>query len=175
MALKLIKTFGENKRVVKVYRDSEWNEYRARLYVNGVLYAPADAHDDDKESIMGTAQYMVKEPAKAKKPVKKSAKSAVAILNELEKKPRKNPSGRVAKKSYIIQHLIAPNDINGNPKRGWLVWWHKDGKVIGFVDEGHRGRQALGEYLKHHLIDLGSISVTGAIYSMAKKELRVNK
>lgn len=105
MALRLLATLGTGARVVKVYRDSEWNEYRARLYVKGVLYAPADAHDDDRESIMGTAQFMLKEPAKAKKTsvAKKAPKnSAVAILKALEAKPRaKNPARKIKKPSKV--------------------------------------------------------------------------
>lgn len=44
---------------VRVYRDAEWNEYRARLYINGALEAGADAHDTDKGAIIDTARAMV--------------------------------------------------------------------------------------------------------------------
>lgn len=60
MARKLIHTEVNGDRKVKVYRDSEWNEYRAVLYVNDVKDMNSDAFDDDKESIMGTAKAMAK-------------------------------------------------------------------------------------------------------------------
>ncbi len=52
MALKLIGTLLGNPdtqkgRVVRIYRDTEWDEFRARLFVEGKLYAPADYHTDD--------------------------------------------------------------------------------------------------------------------------------
>ena len=60
MARKSIQTIGDfsQARCVKVYRDSDWNEYVARLYLDGKLYSPADCFDDDKESILATAQAM---------------------------------------------------------------------------------------------------------------------
>lgn len=60
MARKHVMTIGELHlaRCVKVYRDSEWNEYVARLYLDGKLYPPADCFDDNKESMLATAQAM---------------------------------------------------------------------------------------------------------------------
>lgn len=43
---------------VRVYKDSEWGEYRARLYQDGKLYEPADAFDGDLGSILDTAASM---------------------------------------------------------------------------------------------------------------------
>lgn len=60
MARKLIHTEVNANRTVKVYRDSEWNEYRAVLYVDGVKDLNSDAFDDDKESILGTAKAMAR-------------------------------------------------------------------------------------------------------------------
>ena len=61
MALRLIEVFEdkESGRAVKVYRDTEWQEFRARLVIGGVSYPQADSFDDDKESIMGTAKAML--------------------------------------------------------------------------------------------------------------------
>lgn len=46
--MRLIKRVG----LVRVYRDAEWNEYRA------VGPDGATAHDNDKASILGTAAHM---------------------------------------------------------------------------------------------------------------------
>ena len=45
--------------------------------------------------------------------------------------------------------LCAPNDRNGNPRRGWLVYetgqpdQHPSGTLLAFVEEGYMGRDAL--------------------------------
>lgn len=36
-------------------------------------------------------------------------------------------------------YVKAPNDVNGNPRRGWIVTWMDNL----FVDEGYMGRDAL--------------------------------
>jgi hypothetical protein len=38
--------------------DSEWNEFRVRLYINGALNSAADYHTDDKEDAANTAYAM---------------------------------------------------------------------------------------------------------------------
>lgn len=54
----LTATVGD--RMVKVYRDAEWDEYRARLYVNGVLQPEADYHTDDRDDAKATAWAMAR-------------------------------------------------------------------------------------------------------------------
>lgn len=39
-------------------------------------------------------------------------------------------------------YLCAPNDVNGNPKRAWVIF-ETGGRVSAFVNEGYRGRGAL--------------------------------
>jgi len=61
MSMKLIATLqGSEGRIVKVYRDSGYGEYVARLYIGGKLYAPADCYDSDKDSMLGTAASMAR-------------------------------------------------------------------------------------------------------------------
>jgi hypothetical protein len=48
-----------SERQVKVYRDSEWQEFRARLFIAGVPQHDADYHDSDKESCISTAKFML--------------------------------------------------------------------------------------------------------------------
>ena len=55
MGLRLIATIVGHDEVVKVYRDSEWDEYRVR-----VVGASAESayHTSDKEDAMGTARVL---------------------------------------------------------------------------------------------------------------------
>jgi len=46
-------------QTAKVFRDSDWNEYRIRLYDNGILNPDADGFEDDKDSAIATAKAMV--------------------------------------------------------------------------------------------------------------------
>lgn len=67
MALKLIGTLLGNPetqqgRVVRIYRDAEWDEFRARLFVDGRLYEPGDYHTDDQDDAWDTGMRML-EPA----------------------------------------------------------------------------------------------------------------
>lgn len=52
-------TFGA--RTAKVYRDSNWNEYRVRLYARGRLDEAADYFTDDKQDAIDTAAAMVRQ------------------------------------------------------------------------------------------------------------------
>ena len=41
-----------------------------------------------------------------------------------------------------VVYIAAPNDSNGNPRRGWIVGYGETYPAR-FVDEGYEGRQAL--------------------------------
>lgn len=48
--------------------------------------------------------------------------------------------------TYLLVRLRAPNDRNGNPRRGWSVHsltGTKWGDELGFIDEGYAGYGAL--------------------------------
>ena len=67
MALRLIGTLLGNSetqkgRVVRIYRDAEWEEFRARLFIEGKLYEPADFHTDDRGEAFGTGLAMLEPP-----------------------------------------------------------------------------------------------------------------
>lgn len=59
MALRKIETFTGNNRVAKVYRDSEWNEYRVTYMLDGAKIVGGDYHTDDKQDALDTAQVWV--------------------------------------------------------------------------------------------------------------------
>lgn len=67
--LKLIDTFSTvavdfttmklNALIVKVYRDTEWDEYSVRLFKNGIEQVLASYHTPDKQDALDTAQAMI--------------------------------------------------------------------------------------------------------------------
>jgi len=59
-----IETLGD--KIAKVYRDSDWQEYRVRLYIRGELHAPADYYTSDKADAISTAAAMVRQDTRAR-------------------------------------------------------------------------------------------------------------
>jgi hypothetical protein len=69
MSLKLVDTFSTvavdfttmklNALIVKIYRDTEWDEYVVRLFKNGIEQVLASYHTDDKQDALDTAQAMI--------------------------------------------------------------------------------------------------------------------
>lgn len=64
MALRKIDEFTEGNVSVKVHKDSENGEFRARVYVDGKANEAADYFDGDKESTIDTAKIMLSETVK---------------------------------------------------------------------------------------------------------------
>ena len=58
MALRFVKHFSHGVVQARVYRDVEWDEYRVKLYINGVYEETADYHTDDKHDAIQTADVM---------------------------------------------------------------------------------------------------------------------
>ncbi len=56
--MKRIHTETLGDKTAKVYRDSEWQEYRVRLYICGALHAGADYHTGEKDDAIETALAM---------------------------------------------------------------------------------------------------------------------
>lgn len=44
---------------VKTYKDTNWNEYRVKTYIEGQHQIDADYHTDDKEDALDTARAIV--------------------------------------------------------------------------------------------------------------------
>lgn len=64
--MRLIDTIRNNRtnQAAKVYRDSEWNEYRVRFYQDGHVQPAQDYHTDDKQDALDTARRVqAQEPA----------------------------------------------------------------------------------------------------------------
>ena len=59
MTRRRIHVAQSGERTARVYWDSDWQEYRVRLYVNGALRAAADYFTDCKTDAIDTAEAMV--------------------------------------------------------------------------------------------------------------------
>lgn len=58
MSLRLVTSIANQHtgKAAKVYRDTDWNEYRVKFYRNGKYQEGADSHTDDKDDAIGTAE-----------------------------------------------------------------------------------------------------------------------
>ena len=63
MALRKLQAFTVGRVTATVYRDSEWQEYRVRLTIDGKLHAPADYHCTDKTEAFCAHRSMARETA----------------------------------------------------------------------------------------------------------------
>jgi len=77
--MKRIHTTTLGDKVAKVYRDSEFNEYRVRLYIQGKLNEPADYFTGDKDDAIDTAFAMVRHATRRANPL--SVAFNVAIMH----------------------------------------------------------------------------------------------
>jgi len=59
MSLILLDRFQENQTEVKVYRDTEWDEYSVRVFKKGIEQVMASYHTPDKQDALDTAREMV--------------------------------------------------------------------------------------------------------------------
>ena len=60
MALRKIHEDTCDTCMVRIYRDAEWQEFRVRLYLAGVLQKESDYFTDDKGDALGTSAIMLK-------------------------------------------------------------------------------------------------------------------
>lgn len=72
-------------------------------------------------------------------------------------------------------HIAAPNDTNGNPRRGWLVYRMpgddsdpQEAYYLGFLDEDHRGPNVAR---RNGIIELAThVPVSATYYRQTKRE-----
>ena len=57
--LRLITTLVQFDRTAKVYRNSEWDEYQTKFFIDGKHITEGDCFTDDKTDAMDTAQHWV--------------------------------------------------------------------------------------------------------------------
>lgn len=70
-------------------------------------------------------------------------------MNAIKKKPRNTEDGNLIPASRVgaIIQLSAGHDVNGNPRRGYLIL-SKRGDAIGYTDAGYEGSGALVHVLR---------------------------
>lgn len=94
MALKLLRGIYAGDYMAKIYRDSEWNEYRVKFYVKGVHQKDGDFHTDDKEDAFATAggqldRYQSKNPSHV--PRQNAIKPSRRTIGMKSQRPHKDP------------------------------------------------------------------------------------
>lgn len=116
-----IETLGD--RVAKVYRDSEFDEYRVHLYIRGEWHAPANYHTSDKSDAIETALAMVRPSARRPEPL--SVGFNVAVMHITSKVL---PCGFDVSKNAPADYdsLVAHYDRTGRV----LVWNGASDKTI---------------------------------------------
>lgn len=60
----------------------------------------------------------------------------------------------------VFQHIKAPNDSNGNPRRLYLVYSTETGRLVSVYDEGYGGRPAA----LRGVVELPPIEVSASEY-----------
>lgn len=58
---------SDGKVTVKVYRDTDWEEFVCKMWVNGAYQSAADYHTDDKGDALSTAKDMARKASGSNK------------------------------------------------------------------------------------------------------------
>lgn len=80
---KLVHKDSEGTKSVKVYYDSDSEEYVVKLYNDGKYYEPADYFTNDKEDAIGTSAVMLKESTKLDERILGTHMSQVSRIKQL--------------------------------------------------------------------------------------------
>ena len=72
----------------------------------------------------------------------------------------------------MLVYLCAPNDPNGNPRRGWAYFI--GGICRAFYEEGYSGHYALPEHLRDRRYEAPAIKVSPREYSTWKSAGNAN-
>jgi hypothetical protein len=65
-------------------------------------------------------------------------------------------------------YVQTKNDVNGNPRRGWMVV-NGLGRTLGFVDEGYEGLPALRKAFPNAVETMHALEVTPAAYRVLRR------
>lgn len=168
-------TSSDGKKVAKVYRDSEWDEYHVKHYTDGKHHTKADYHTDDKDDAHGTAKHFVKEEVLGE--ISKGL--GIRYLDSVRKKIRslhqtsrsnyaKGDDGAGAKETNRKLHKhelgfdMAANKLDGYAKvnvKGQKKAYHEEveieeGKSFkNDNDAGYKARKGLRDKVKKYAAD----------------------
>lgn len=79
---------------------------------------------------------------------------------------------------WILNYLKAPNDVNGNPRRGWHAILPGEGVQV-WIEEGYRGRDALMDWANsdwfkqfddHNVCEAGGYNISAGVRRMIRKQ-----
>jgi len=73
--------------------------------------------------------------------------------------------------NFIIQHMAAPNDVNGNPRRAFAVYDTLSGHLVAAFDEGYHGTRAVPSYVWDGGTFIGRVTVPAKEY---RRVLNIN-
>lgn len=71
---------------------------------------------------------------------------------------------------YVIQHLSAPNDVNGNPRRLYYVL-NLQTKHESVYDEGYEGWGGIPQEARESFYMLPALDITPTVYKRFLKEV----
>jgi len=69
----------------------------------------------------------------------------------------------------MLVRVQAKNDVNGNPRRGWIQF-SSSGDFVQFVDEGYQGRGAISTLVMEGEADTIAITIESSEYKRFKKQ-----
>lgn len=83
---RLVQKTENGTRTVKIYKDTDWNEYVVKHYENGQYLKDADYFDSDKQAVIDTARHFLSQVKARESSVAERSTVAGAVLAKLRKK-----------------------------------------------------------------------------------------
>lgn len=129
---------GPYRARAKVYRDTEWNEWRVRYYhgeeLLSYLGAEADSFHDDQADAMGTAEMQVRQLAKQEVPGARRDNPS----DEVKPKTLDAFKAQAVKFGYTVQKRSSPrigdfylaNDANNEPVGSFCLRHSRDAWLL---------------------------------------------
>lgn len=75
----------------------------------------------------------------------------------------------MSKLPYILIHMCAQNDKNGNPRRCYVIYNAHNGTIFDVYDEGYSGIGAVPDEIRARALRLQPVQVTTAQYRIFMK------
>jgi len=87
--MKLVKTHKNGNRAAKVYKDTEWDEFRVKHYINNKHQSKADYHTDDSDDAHSTAKHFISKAQESIQEGNKENKAKKKAVMTQQPKPEK--------------------------------------------------------------------------------------
>lgn len=118
--MKLVKKAKSGNRAVKIYKDTEWDEFVLKHYENGEYLKNADYFDDDKESVLDSAEYFL-----SRSELDEYFQfDADDFPKRKDRGPRDHGEDELARRAKLGKHPMAKHgkdlaDIRKGRRKGW--------------------------------------------------------